>query len=92
MKNKSDYISNEKSFLFQNTNFRLPFILIVLIPFIALMQSSCDNKVEKITHKYIAKPEKTEFVSRQSCIECHEKQYTEWTGSHQNRGTPYLFN
>ncbi|MCP4272922.1 MAG: hypothetical protein GY781_13335, partial [Gammaproteobacteria bacterium] len=30
----------------------------------------------------ITKPEKAEFVDRQSCIECHEKQYAEWTDSH----------
>jgi hypothetical protein len=44
MANKPDYLSDKKAFLYQNTNFPLPLILIVLMFFIVLTQSSCDNK------------------------------------------------
>ncbi len=50
--------------------------------FVVLTQSSCDNKRNKPILNNIVKPEKAEFVDRQGCIECHEKQYAEWTSSH----------
>ena len=82
MTNKPDYLSNKKAFLYQNTNFLLPLIFIVLMFFIVLTQSSCENKGDQPRLNNIVKPEKAEFVDRQSCIECHEKQYAEWTDSH----------
>ncbi|MCP5002735.1 MAG: hypothetical protein GY941_02105 [Planctomycetes bacterium] len=49
---------------------------------VVLTQTSCDNRGSQPGLYNTVKPEKAEFVDRQSCIECHEKQYTEWTGSH----------
>ncbi|GJQ59612.1 MAG: hypothetical protein SCALA701_24130 [Candidatus Scalindua sp.] len=46
------------------------------------MQSGCDNKGNQPRLNTIVKPEKAEFVDRQSCRECHEKQYREWKDSH----------
>ncbi len=50
--------------------------------FVVLTQTSCDNNGNQSGFNNIVKPERAEFVERQSCIECHEKQYTEWAGFH----------
>ncbi len=82
MANKSSYFSCKKSFLYQNTNFSLTVFLIVLMFIIVLIQSGCENNAEQLNIDYAGKPNRAEFVDRQSCIECHEKQYVEWTDSH----------
>jgi len=81
MTNKSDYFSMKKNFLYRNNRLPIPLIF-VLMSFMVLTQSSCDNKGNQQRLNNIVKPEKAEFIERQSCIECHEEQYAEWTGSH----------
>jgi predicted CXXCH cytochrome family protein len=82
MTNKSGCFSSKKPFLYQNNRLPIPLIIIVLISLVVLMQSSCDNKRNQPGLNNTLKPEKAKFVDRQSCIECHEKQYAEWIGSH----------
>ncbi len=81
MTNKSNILAVQNLLLFQNNRSPIP-LIIVLMSFVVLMQCSCDNKSDQPEVSNIVKPEKAEFVDRQSCIECHEKQYAEWTGSH----------
>ncbi|MDR4505764.1 MAG: tetratricopeptide repeat protein [Candidatus Scalindua sp.] len=77
-----DNNSNKRSFLHQNNRFLAPISIIVLISFMVLLQSGCDNKGNQPRLDTVVKPEKAEFVDRQSCRECHEKQYREWKDSH----------
>ncbi|NOG85583.1 MAG: hypothetical protein HND49_17600 [Planctomycetes bacterium] len=77
-----DNNSHKRSFLRQNNRFLAPISIVVLISFMVLMQSGCDNKGNQPRLNTIVKPEKAEFVDRQSCRECHEKQYREWKDSH----------
>jgi len=82
MTNKASYFSSKKTFLYQNVSLPILSIIIVLMSFVVLIQCGCDNKGNQAKLNNIVNPEKAEFVDRQSCIECHEKQYMEWTGSH----------
>lgn len=47
--------------------------------------SGCKSQVEESKPSQIKIPQKADFVERQLCIECHEKQYKEWIGSHHDR-------
>ncbi len=82
MKNKSNRFSSKELFICQSNRLPIPLIIIVLMSLVVLTQISCDNMDNNPGLNNIVKPEKAEFVDRQSCIECHEKQYSEWKGSH----------
>ncbi len=79
MTNKSDRLKSKRFSRDINSNLTGFYVLVVLICFVMLVQIGCDNQVDqsKLNHTV-----KTEFVDQKSCIECHEKQYTEWQGSH----------
>ena len=87
MTNKSSCFSSKKLFIYPNNRLPIPLIIIVLMSFVVLMQSSCDNKGNKQRLNNIVKPEEAKFVERQSCIECHEEQYSEWKDSHHDLET-----
>lgn len=55
----------------------------------ALIIAGCNNDVEQVKPKTIAGTEKAEFVNRQLCVECHEEQSLEWTGSHHDLAMDY---
>ena len=49
---------------------------------VLFLQTGCKSKDVESPPARTVKSEKAEFVERQLCIECHEEQYREWTGSH----------
>ncbi len=79
MTNKSDRLSSKKFSQDRNSNLTGYYVLIVLICFVILVQIGCDNQVDPSKPNHAVK---AEFVNQESCIECHEKQYVEWTDSH----------
>ena len=60
------------------TFLKLLFICICYV----LIATGCKSEVEQPEQPQIEKPKKAEFIESSSCIECHEAQYKEWTGSH----------
>ncbi len=82
MTNKSARLNNRRFFQDRNSDLTVFCFLIVLICSAVLVLTGCDNKGDQPEVSNIVKPEKAEFVDRQSCIDCHEKQYAEWTDSH----------
>ena len=82
MTNKSARVNNKKIFQDRNSDLTVFYVFIVLICFVVLVLTGCDNKGDQAKINNIVKPEKAEFVDRKSCIEYHEKQYAEWTDSH----------
>jgi predicted CXXCH cytochrome family protein len=54
-----------------------------VIVFIALLVlSGCGSQGEQPAQPTEAKQQAARFVDGKTCITCHDKQYTEWTGSH----------
>ena len=55
----------------------LPVILILLVTV-----NSCKSKVDMPEQSKAVSTKRLMFVERKLCIECHEDQYKQWTGSH----------
>ncbi len=65
-----------------NSNLTGSYVFVVLICFVILVQIGCDNQVDQSKLNHAVKSVKAEFVESKDCLECHEKQYIEWAGSH----------
>ncbi len=79
MTDKSARLNNKKSSQDRDSDSTGFCVLIVLICLVILVLTGCDNQVDQSRLNHAVK---AEFVDKKSCIECHEKQYAEWTGSH----------
>lgn len=55
---------------------------LLIVPHFLFLQMGCKAEVEQAKAIQIKKTEKAEFVDRKTCIDCHEKQYNVWKGSH----------
>jgi predicted CXXCH cytochrome family protein len=64
-----------------DNNLPLLGLLFIYICFILLIVG-CKSEVEEPKPVRDEAPKKAEFVNSQTCIECHEDQYNQWTGSH----------
>jgi predicted CXXCH cytochrome family protein len=47
-----------------------------------LIIAGCQSELEQPIPTHVKKPQKAEFVDRQTCIECHVDEYKQWIGSH----------
>ena len=79
MINNPDHFKSKKFSRYINFNFTGFYVLIVSICLVVLILTGCDNQVDQSRLNHAIK---AEFVDPKSCIECHEKQYMEWRGSH----------
>ena len=57
------------------------YVLLSII-FCTVVLAGCDKPAEQSDKVQPDEPKKAEFVERSICIECHDEQYKEWTGSH----------
>ena len=68
MTNKSARLNNRRFFQDRNSDLTVFYVFIVLICFVVLVLTGCDNNGNQPKLNNIVKPEKAEFVDRQSCI------------------------
>jgi len=72
---KSGYFDDRKPPSYHYSKLPVSRALVISVTVVlVLVQTGCENQVEEL------KP--AQYVKRQTCISCHEEQYTEWSGSH----------
>ncbi len=55
------------------------------ILFFSFILISCDNKKKEESPIYVNQSLHAEFVGKAACIECHQKEFKEWKGSHHDK-------